>query len=311
MAGVHVMTEEPRRTGREADAVRVSPALVWLCAIVAGLGVLVAAVGLLSGGGQGTYAVQSPHGQTVDIYGLGVYEHDSVFRAAGNRGTDAVTLFVAVPLLVVTTLLYARGSLRGTLVLTGALAWFLYIGVSYAAAVAYNPLFLAYVALFSASLFAFVLAFTAVDTATLGARMSARIPRRTPAVFLFVSGFFVVVVWLLSPVLSLVSGEAPVELETYTTLFTNAFDSAVIAPAAVVAGVLILRRQPLGYVVAVPLVVLEAMLAPMVAAMTVSQHDAGVSFTPGEIVGPIVGFAVLAVSAVAVLVALLRGIDAQ
>jgi hypothetical protein len=50
------------------------------------------------------------------------------------------------------------------LVLTGALTWFLYVGASYAlGAVAYNNLFLIYVALFSASLFAFVLALTSID----------------------------------------------------------------------------------------------------------------------------------------------------
>jgi hypothetical protein len=74
--------------------------------------------------------------------------------------------------------------------------------------------------------------------------------------------------------------------------------------------VLVLRRRPLGLVLAVPLLVLEALLAPMVAAMTVSQLRAGVSFTTAEVVGPIAGFAVLAVASVAVLVVLLRGIGA-
>jgi hypothetical protein len=71
---------------------------------------------------------------------------------------------------------------------------------------------------------------------------------------------------------------------------------------------LILRRKPLGYVMAFSMLVLEIMLAPMIAAQTISQLRAGISFTPGEIIGPITGFAVLGVSALWVYVALLRRI---
>jgi hypothetical protein len=56
------------------------------------------------------------------------------------------------------------------------------------------------------------------------------------------------------------------------------------------------------------LLVLEAFLAPMITAQTVSQLRAGVTFPPGQIVGPIGGFATIAVVAILVIVALLRNI---
>jgi hypothetical protein len=71
----------------------------------------------------------------------------------------------------------------------GTLSYFLYVYASYVlGAVAYNELFLLYVALFSASLYAFVLAFTSIDPQALGSRFSARMPRRGPAIFMFASG---------------------------------------------------------------------------------------------------------------------------
>ena len=64
----------------------------------------------------------------------------------------------------VSSLRYRRGSLRGALLLTGTLGYFLYVYASMAlGTVVYNELFLAYVVLFSASLFAFVLALTGID----------------------------------------------------------------------------------------------------------------------------------------------------
>lgn len=50
------------------------------------------------------------------------------------------------------------------------------------------------------------------------------------------------------------------------------------------------------------------MLAPMIAAQTVSQRAAGVSFSVAEIVGPVAGFAALGVAAMWVLAALLRAV---
>lgn len=83
----------------------------------------------------------------------------------------------------------------------------------------------------------------------------------------------------------------------------------MITPAAVAAGVLILRRRVSGYLLAVPLLVLEAMLTPMIAAQTISQLSAGILLTPGEIIGPLAGFLILAVAAIAVLVVTLRAVQ--
>ena len=57
------------------------------------------------------------------------------------------------------------------------------------------------------------------------------------------------------------------------------------------------------------LLVLEVMLAPLLAAQTISQLWAGVSFPAGQIVGPIAGFATVALIAIWVLVAILRTIS--
>ena len=274
------------------------------------LALIAAGVGLFWQDGGGSSSFTTLRGQTVETYGRGLYRYDTLFVGAGNRGTDTVTLFLGIPLLVLSTLLYRRGSLRGGLVLTGALTWFLYVGASYAlGAVAYNNLFLIYVALFSASLFAFVLALTSIDIQALPSYFSSRMPRRGPAIFMFASGLLTLFVWLIEPITALIQGRPPEHLGPYSTLFTNAVDLSIIVPTAFVAGGLILRRNPLGYLMAIPLLVLEAMLAPLIVAQSVSQVQAGVSFTPGEMVGPIAGFAVLGLLAIWIIVAILRNIS--
>lgn len=289
---------------------RTSNAVVGLSVLIALLALVAAGTGLFYGDGGSPFTVTSLRGQPVEIYGQGLYRYDTLFQGAGNKGTDMVTLFLGIPLLVFSVLLYWRSSPRGGLLLMGALTWFLYTYASYALGpVAYNELFLLYVALFSASLFALVLAFRSFDARALPARFSTRLPRRGPAIFMFVSAFVTLVVWLIAPITALAQGEPPERLDTYTTLFTNALDLAIIVPIVFLAGVLILRSDPLGYLIAFPLLVLEAFLAPMIAAQTVSQLRAGVTFPPGQIVGPIGGFATIAVVAIWVIVVLLRNVS--
>jgi hypothetical protein len=56
----------------------------------------------------------------------------------------------------------------------------------------------------------------------------------------------------------------------------------------------------------VSLLVLEVMFAPLLAAQTASQLWAGVTFPAGQIVGPVAGFATVALIAIWVLIAILR-----
>jgi len=191
----------------------------------------------------------------------------------------------------------------------GTLVYFLYVYASLALNAAYNDLFLVYVALFSASLFAVVLAYTSIDLPALEAHFLPSLPRRGPALFMFASGLVTLLIWL-GPLLSaLVQGQPPALLDSSTTMVTDALDLGIITPATIISGILILRRAPLGYLIACSLLVLEKLLAPMIAAQTVSQIAAGVSYSTGQIGGPIAGFSLLALAAIVVTTALLRTIS--
>jgi hypothetical protein len=104
-------------------------------------------------------------------------------------------------------------------------------------------------------------------------------------------------VWGSSVVTALLGDTAPERLDTYSTPVTYALDVGLIAPAVLTAGVLVRRGNPLGFRMAVPLLILEALLAPLITAQTIVQLSAGISFPPGQIIGPMAGFAVLAVAA--------------
>jgi hypothetical protein len=285
-----------------------SRAVVRLAWVIAALAFVAAGAALFRHDGPGPFSFISARGQNVTLSGRGFYRFDSLFSAAGYRGQDAVTLVLAIPLLLGTVAFYRRGSLRGALLLTGVLAYFLYVYGSMAFSAAYNELFLVYVALLATSFFAFVLAMVSIDVALLQACFTSRIPRRGAAAFLFASGLVTLVVWLAPLVTALAQARPPALLDNATTLVTSALDLAVITPATFVAAGWILRRDPRGYLIAFPLLGLMVMLGPVIALSTASQLSAGVSFARGEVIGPIAGFVLLGTIAVGLMVRLLRNI---
>ena len=107
-------------------------ALDWLTLVIAGLALAGALAGLVWQPEEpaGRMAFTTLRGQTVELYGQGLYRNDTVFNAAGFKGMDVVTLAVGAPLLVWAWVSYGRDALRGGLLLAGALAYFVYIGAS-------------------------------------------------------------------------------------------------------------------------------------------------------------------------------------
>lgn len=286
-----------------------NPALDWLIPLIAVLAVITAGVGMFSQGGDDPFSFTTVYGDTVEIYGQGLYRHDTSFVAALFRGTDVITLFVCLPLLLISYLSHRCGSLRGSIFLIGMLFYFLYIGVTYTFSVTFNSLFLVYTALFSASLFATIIALTTFDVQSLANKVASTMPHRGIAIFMFVAGLGTLFLWLSELIAPIMTGQAPANLGHYTTMFTHGFDSAVITPATVITGIYLLKRKPLGYLLAAPLLILCTIIGVTVIAQTISQALVGITFPIGVYIGMVGSWVVMGAFAVGLAVRSFRNID--
>ncbi len=277
--------------------------LVILCALVS------SSVGLFWRDNGRPFAFTSLYGQDLMISGEGLYHYDWAFKAPILRGTDAVVLFLGIPLLLLALYYYRRHPIKGAILLSGILAFFLYNAASVALGAAYNPLFLLYILYFSGSLFAFIKALNANSPADLAARFSSHLPRRRLAVFLFLAGCSVFV-WLIEIIGAMARGlPAPLTLGSYSTDTTAVFDLGVIAPSAFLSAVLLLRRQPLAYLLAPVILILNGMIGVVVLAQTAMQLSSGIVLTPTQIAVYVGIFLFMSIFALLLVVSFFRNLD--
>ena len=284
-------------------------ALNWLVPLIAVIAIVMTVTGIFSQGGSGPRPFTTVYGNSVELYGQGVYSHDSAFVATLMEGTDISTLFIAVPLLLAGYFYYRRGSLRGSLFMTAMLTYFLYVGVTYTFSVIFNTLFLFYVALFSAGLFATIIAFTTFDVSALVSKLTPSTPRKSMAIFLIFAGLSTLMLWLSEVIGPIMTGTAPVNLGPYTTMFTHGFDSAVITPAAVLAGIFLLRKQQQGYLLAPSLLVLCTLMGVAVLSQTITQYFNGIILPIGVYIGMVGSWVIMGAFAVGLAIRFFRSIS--
>jgi hypothetical protein len=267
--------------------------LAWLVGVIVILSLLAASAGLAQSGGAGATDFLSLHGQTVRLFGQGLYRNDTVFFAATFKGLDVLTLVVLVPALIAAFWWAWRGAWRGEIVLTGLLGVFLYNSASLAFSAAYNSMFLIYVGLLAASLFAFVISFATLDHYVVGTHVSRRLPRRGLALFLCLAGLAPLGLWLADILSAGAAGRVPELLGSYTTVFTYAIDLAVVVPATFLSAFLLWRHIPVGYALAAIMLILLASVGLGVIAATFMQASAGIVFSAGQLFGLIGAWVVL------------------
>jgi hypothetical protein len=288
---------------------KISKQLIWLCWLIAFFLLIYAGMGLFwqSDGSPTTFTTL--RGQTVDINGRGLYRNDTVFFSAGFRGNDAATVFLELPLLIIAILLYRRGLLRGGFLLAGSLAYILYNSFSLGTSAAYNPLFLLYIAAFTASLFAFGMLWTQMDFTALQNHILPGMPSRGAAIYLIIAGAATALLWLSDILPPLTQGNPPALLGPYTTSITYFVDLSIITPLCLLAGVWLLRSDARGYLVGFMLLYLLALMGFIVIGQTIFQRQAGIVFSTGQLIGMIGSWIVMGSIAIGFVIKMLRNLS--
>lgn len=181
----------------------------------------------------------------------GLYRDNSFVKTTW-LGNDAVTLFLAVPVLVGALIFSARGSLKAQLVWMGALDYMLYNYAFYLFGASFNAFFLIYVALLGLSIFALIFGLINLDVNRIHQQFHERTPVKwIGGYFLFVA-FGLGAVYLMQSIGFIFTGQLPSIVTTsgHPTSIVFALDLTLLVPWFVVGALWLIKRQPWGFVIA-------------------------------------------------------------
>jgi hypothetical protein len=228
---------------------RFRTSITLLSLLTAAFSIVATATALFSGNEGATYEHTSIRGETVKVYGKGLYEHMPADVAIQGIAQDYITLFLAVPLLLISLILYRKGSVKGKFLLAGSLLYFTVSYMIYLTMGMYNIMFLVYVGMVAASLLALIMITSSFDYA----RAREYFPKtrlvRNGAIFLLINCILIALLWLSMVVPPLIDGSVyPKELYHFTTLIVQGLDLAIFLPLGFASAVLALKKMPAGYI---------------------------------------------------------------
>lgn len=282
--------------------------ILILSIVIILLTIVTTSVGLFWENDGESFYIENINGDTVKIFGNGLYEHESYFKAPIDKGTDAIILFLVIPLFFTTVLLYKKNLLKIRLLHLGLLSCLLYYSASIAFGVSYNMLFLVYLVLFSSCLFTFIIGISSIENKRVEESIRPKLPHKSVVVFLVIAGLSVFV-WLIEIIGSIKTGNPPGIIGNNTTEPTFVIDIGIIAPCAFYSAILVFKRKPLGYILAIILLTLNAIVGLIVISQTIFQNIYGVGISLKEFIPYVSVFVVMSLVATVLNIKSLRNIE--
>ena len=226
------------------------PTITILTLIIIVLALIATVAGIFYNKDGKTSDFATIRGEHIKVRATGIYKHNPEWFATEGIAWDIITLFVGIPLLILSLILFNRNSMRGMVLFTGTLAYFFYQYIMWSTGLAYNQFFLIYTALYSLSLITLILTIKYIDIDDFKGCLTERFPRKTLSVFLIAIGVFLLLLWLGKIIPSIKDNTIPKEFIGVNTLIVQALDLGIIVPFTFFAGMLLYKKNVWGYFLA-------------------------------------------------------------
>lgn len=260
-----------------------------IVSLIALISAIAASFGIFSDFGTGEFEYKSIRGIVIEIFGKGIYQHMSSDVAIQGIAQDYITLFIAIPLLVISLIGYRKKSIKAHFILTGILGYFLVTYMFYLTMGMYNIMYLSYVALLGLAFFGFFLTLHQLSNLNIIEIFNTKTPNKFVGWFLIINSISIAFLWLSIIVPPLIDGTIyPPELNHYTTLIVQGFDLGLLLPICFVVGCLLIQKKSNGYLYATIYVVFLSILMTALTAKVIAMAMNNVNVIPVIIIIPLI-----------------------
>lgn len=267
-----------------------------LQSILLGILIIIAAlIGIFYSSNGMRFQVTNMYGDTVDIYGNGIYAYNSILNVSSRLGAD-VTGIIAAVILIVSTLLKNR-PLWVEIIRTSVIICLAYYSSLLLFGVTMNRLYFLYAACFGVALFT---SFIAVKDLFSIIKISKALKEekfKGLAVFLIITSVIVALVWVSCVLPAVLNGNFGSLLGIQTNEITYGIDFSITCPLLIMCAVWILQKKELGYKVALILLNLLIFVALLVIMQRAYCIKLGVEIPIQALISLIISFIVLGVIA--------------
>ena len=197
-----------------------------------------------------SYEFVNQYGDSIKMWGAGIYAHDSYFKAPIFIGSDVTILLFVLPMSIVAFLrTWKEQSIENYICSSGLIGTLLYYSASLAFGVTYNGLHLVYIALFGVCFFSACMLLAKLHTVSIrqGKVCTYHFTKGMKA-FLIVTGISLFIAWLPDIIMSIKNGTSLDLIEVYTTEITYVLDMGIISPLMFITYYLIRHENFMGYV---------------------------------------------------------------
>lgn len=261
--------------------------ITTLVVLIATFAATAALFGILSDTSTGITEHESIRGNTVILYGKGIYGHMPADVAIQGIAQDWITLCLAVPLLLLSLVGFLKKNLKAHFVLTGTVGYFFVTYLFYLNMGMYNIMFLVYAALLGLTFFALVNLLFTFDYSGIGEAFPNNSAPKWTGGFLMINSIAIAWMWLEVVVPPLIDGTIyPEELFHFTTLVVQGLDLGLLLPLSFVSGYLLYRRAALGLVSGPVYIVFLSLLMTALSAKIAAMALNGVNVIPAVFIIP-------------------------
>lgn len=259
--------------------------------------VTITLTGMLSFSTENKYEVTNLYGHSVEIYGTGIYQYDSYFKAPILIGSDWAMFLMVVPLIAFHAIKKIETLEQKTYYFT-ILGIVLYYALSISFGVTHNQLQLVYILLTSISFFTLFALLMNIFGETKHYKCDFKI-KKGELVFLILAGASNIVAWLPDILNSLFTGQPLMRIEMYTTEITYVLDMGIISPLVFITVYLLIKKKSyISLALYKMILVTLKIIGFMLPIQTLVQLLAGIHIPLPELITKVIVFVMLAIMAI-------------
>lgn len=216
----------------------------------------------------------------VSVVGLffpNTYSNETPNWTAQAVGQDMFDLLILVPFLIVAAIFIQRKSRIALLLWSGVIFYLIYSFVIYCFAVHFNRLFIFYCLILGLSFYSFVYFLISQLKEDVAEWFEEKVPAKVVGIYLIVIACVFYMLWLSEVVPVLIAGSAPENLFEIG-LMTNpvhVLDLSIVLPGFLMVGILLLRKEPLGLLLAPTVLVFMFLMDLTICALNIVMRARG------------------------------------